>query len=949
MATKIEEILGRDINSIKELREEIKRLQDSIANSDKADQEYWETQRKIAAATEQLTSVTRGYKDAVDAASDSIIGMEREYRQYYNTYKMMSEEERNSPLGRETVAHLNELSNKLNETKKEAGNFKDNIGRYSESIIDAFGKMGISLGALQGPIVMLTKMFEEGNTNIINSINNVTNTLGSMSEKMAEMGGPVKAVTSGIQGFGAALKGLMANPIVAWLAAIVVAFKAVAAIVDRTREAINNNEESQMRLKEAMSQFQPVIDAVSNAFDKLGTVVVKVIGFISDAFAKLREIRGAVTDFLGITDGANKRIKEQNALYKELAKAQNNLTKTKREYQKLNAADNAEVQRLREEASEATNLEEKRKLLTEAKDKQAEIDARNIEVAQEELRILEEQSKLTANDAEMNDALAAAVAKVADAEATAANNARRFNKELKGGTSALNSSAGAAKNYREEARKLYEETIEYYKTEEQKLTEKYISEKKQLEKYHFDTKLLTKKYNEDMQKLADDAAKKAAEKRSQELQNRKTDRDKEQDILRETLPLVAVEAQMETLDNAKRKLLELQSIFKRVSSDYAEALSNGNNELAENLYNVLDTYDKAGIEALEGFETAKQLARDINDDFGIAVNTSHSVKNAIKDVKLQIQKLNDEWAELNLEEKFANAAKASNDLELDFVQGDMAGKMESEYRQLIAQNRWEELDTQRKALEQEIVDFRGTYDKKIELLTEYYAVVAEMRDKNVAAEELSATRTQEIWENAWDTFGAQTSSINNIINSYSQLIEAQKNDSKVTEQEAKKKQKTLENLEKVALAVNLAQIMASTVAGVQDIYRSYTAELALNAETAAATGPAAAATKAALDAKSLVSAILRATALISTGAANAAAAVNGTKAKLLQMNDTSSSGPVTAAATVQEINSTPYSYTRTIQTADEYDAIYNKEYFVSVTDINNTQNKVKVREDESSF
>lgn len=54
---------------------------------------------------------------------------------------------------------------------------------------------------------------------------------------------------------------------------------------------------------------------------------------------------------------------------------------------------------------------------------------------------------------------------------------------------------------RKEAERLYKETLDYYKKEEQLLKEKYEKEKALLEKYHKDTTALTRKYNEDLHKI----------------------------------------------------------------------------------------------------------------------------------------------------------------------------------------------------------------------------------------------------------------------------------------------------------------------------------------------------------------------------------------------------------------------------------------------------------------
>lgn len=62
----------------------------------------------------------------------------------------------------------------------------------------------------------------------------------------------------------------------------------------------------------------------------------------------------------------------------------------------------------------------------------------------------------------------------------------------------------------------------------------------------------------------------------------------------------------------------------------------------------------------------------------------------------------------------------------------------------------------------------------------------------------------------------------------------------------------------------------------------------------------------------------------------------------------SSSASVAAISTPTVADSTPYSYSRTLQTEEEEEKL-NQPIYVSVTDINNVQNKVKVREKNSTF
>lgn len=896
MATRIEEILGRDINSLKELREEIKRLQDSIASVDPTSKEFKDTTTKLIAAQEQLTSVTRAGKDENVAAKDSIVGMEKEYKALYNTYKMLTEEQRNSDFGQNMAESLNTLSNKLNETKKGVGNFKDNIGRYTDSIMDAFKQMGVSLGGLSAPL---------------------------------------KLATTGVKGLNTALK---ANPIMA----IVGAIQLLITVVKKMKDAISQNEELQMRWNQAMSAFQPIADAMANAVQKIAEQFVKFVEKIADALRWVREAKAAVTDFLGLTKGAKKAVQEQNKVYQDIAKSQNELIKNKREYQKLNAADEAEVQRLREEASETANLEERKKILTEAKEIQAQIDQRNIEVAKEELRILEEQAQLTANDAAMNDKLAAATAAVSQAEATAANNMRAFNKQLGLQKEQVDNYSSSVDTLKEQAKSLYEELIEDSKSEVQKLTEKYQKEKALLEKYHYDTTLLTKKYEKDMQKIRDDAAAEEARKLAERRQREREDREKEWEILNAS---TANDLEYETSEKALEKLKSVKRFIDDLGHQYADAVGE-DEEKANKLLEILNKLDNEGIQALANdFPNLIDAVDELNDKFGITITTSHSLENAIEETKKRLKELNDEAAQIRIDEKFKDSKQALYDDLLGALNGN-----ETDFARASAEAIYYDLQAQKDALEAELTNTKVGYDKKLELMEQYYDVVAQLRQSDWDAETAYIERLDNLWTDGFDALNDIQSSILTVVNAYSSLIQAQLNEGKITEEQAKKKKKTLLALEKVALAVNIAQIAASTAAGIMDVWKGYATETASNAVVAAATGPAAPATLAALNTKSRASAILKTTGLISTGLANIAAATMGTIAKVSAMkggDEGSASVPVQAS--VAEIDSTPYTYTRQMQTAEEEDAIYNKNIWVSVTDIESgLDHKVKVT-DESSF
>ena len=899
MADRLEEILGKRFNSLKELKEEIKRLQDSIVNLNTDSEEFIDTNKKLIAAQDQYTAVSRATRETINGEAGSINALRAEYRQLYNKYKALgTEDEKSIARRKELQGQLANLSNQINNEKKLVGDYTSNIGRYTESVLEAFSKMGGSVGGLVGPF---------------------------------------KTATQGITAFNTALK---ANPV----GAVIGLIMTLIGVLRQLGSSIKDDEENQMRMNEAMASFQPIIDAAKNAMTAFGSVIVKVVEFLGKAIDKTREAIAAFTDFLGITKGAKDAVKEQQKVYKDLAKSTNELTKAKREYQKLNAEDKAEVERLREEASETDNLTEKKALLEQAKAKQAEIDQRNIEVAKEELRILQTQDELTANSAEDNEKLAAAVAKVSEAEAQAAANARMFNKQLNSTEKATTSAAGAVKNYREEAKKIYEEAIENDKTEITKLTEKYEKEKKLLEKYHYDTTILTKQYNENLKKATQT-------QRNEEL---------------EKLNKYFTSAQNMWVNSAKAAGMSESEISLQLAKNALGVY----NQIAEATNKHMRLIDE-GLETVEeAFETTKENIELVN---AAGLNIDFPPEAWPEDIRERMEMakriigdygkiLNDEVEKMTNDLRFEKLDKAlSQGLETnlyeyvyDLLQKDNSAEGYQKIVESVSTMEYAILNEKRLAYETELNDFQGTQEQKLEILQNYYAIVGEMREREAAAAELEAERNEAITTSAFARFDAEASAIQTITNAMSSYIQAQLNDGKITKQESEKKIKTLKKLEAVALAVNIAQIAASTAAGIMDVWKSYGAELALNAETAAATGPAAAATKAALDAKSLAAAILRTGAIGTAGAANIAAAAMGSISKQqslsAQLEGTGgSTGGVSAVANVQEIDSTPYTYTRTLQTQEEYDDLTNRPVWVSVSDIESGLNqRVKVV-DESSF
>ena len=133
--------------------------------------------------------------------------------------------------------------------------------------------------------------------NFSDIVSQITGSVGPMS---TALGG----VTTGIAGFQTAWSNLtkvfMANP---WVAALTVLLGALMTIIKKVSDAIKGNETTSNKWSKAMATFQPILDAITNAFDWLAEVFVDAISTITDNLPGfLRNFgKGAkkVLDFIG--------------------------------------------------------------------------------------------------------------------------------------------------------------------------------------------------------------------------------------------------------------------------------------------------------------------------------------------------------------------------------------------------------------------------------------------------------------------------------------------------------------------------------------------------------------------------------------------------------------------------------------------------------------------------
>ena len=372
--------------SIKDLKAQIAALRKQLDDYAVGSEEATQTAQKLQQAQIDLTAAQKGAVDSTGKLTTTYNGLVAQMAKLKAEQKNVdiSTEE-----GRATFAKYAEEINGINDELKglDASNgvFSRNVGNYAQSFQEAFTAMGGSCATLQSGL------------------------------------GKVR------QGMNLLLK----HPLMLALAGIVL-------IVTKIAQAIKGNEENLNKVTLAFAPLRAAGTAISNIFDKLGTLVADVIAKFGSVSIWIEKVAKKFAEFarsLGLDDFANSienafsKAKATVAVEKELTKAEQDLAKRKREILVENKKLELEGSEARAKIAEKDKYTAQQRLAflntyTANYKKQLE---NNLEIAKEELRIAEGRAAQSANDAAANDALAQAQAKVYEQQIAYNNGLREVN------------------------------------------------------------------------------------------------------------------------------------------------------------------------------------------------------------------------------------------------------------------------------------------------------------------------------------------------------------------------------------------------------------------------------------------------------------------------------------------------------------------------------------------
>jgi hypothetical protein len=443
---------------------EIKNLTEAMNGVAKGTEDYTNILKELAENQEKLGKAMKTNKQEVTAAEGSYNALVKQMASLKKQWKETTDEVSRKALGNQ----IKDINGKLKKMDASIGNFQRNVGNYADGVKSAFGSMG---GAAKGMV------------------------------------GPLNSVK---QGFNA----LSAHPLMAVLTAL------AALLVNGIAKGFKNSEEAANKTKVAFAALQGIADAVNKAFEKVALWL-----------ANLTEKAVALIEKLGWLSPELKKSMEDR---KKIAQEQIKLDDKQRENIKKNADLEKEVAELRAQAADKTKYTaaERLKFLEEAELKEQEIAKNEVDALQLEYDIAYAKLQINKDNAELKQIEAEAYAKLTAAQTAYAQKVASSRKTISKTFKEMQTDAQQANQARLNLEKeLIQQELELAEdgSDEQLKLAKELRDKeleiqketlkqkiKNREDYEKAVKLATEAYNKDIIKLEREHARKEAEARVEE-------------------------------------------------------------------------------------------------------------------------------------------------------------------------------------------------------------------------------------------------------------------------------------------------------------------------------------------------------------------------------------------------------------------------------------------------
>ena len=354
-----------------------------------------ETARKIAELKEQQKQeqqITKLNVQLNNASAGSYNALSAQYRLNKIALNNLTAEERaNLPYAKKLEEDTKKIYEEMKRLQEATGKYTLNVGNYENAINSA---IGVNSKWYQG-LQQLGALFAGGFSN------------------------GVKTAGSAVAGFGKQLLALLANPIVATIAAVTAAFMALA-------EGISSSEDNTNLLNQVLAPFKRILTGVVSVLQTAAEFVLKVVrGFENLAMGASR-----LMERLPLVGNAIRKV--NNALQEniELTVRKQMLDKAERANTVEQAKLSMNVARMRNEAAKTNDPKRRAFLLSNAIALEHKMMLNEIQLAEEDLKIKKALAAQSQNDKETNDALAAAEVRLYKARETYYQRTMRMQKQL---------------------------------------------------------------------------------------------------------------------------------------------------------------------------------------------------------------------------------------------------------------------------------------------------------------------------------------------------------------------------------------------------------------------------------------------------------------------------------------------------------------------------------------
>ena len=327
--------------------------QKSREDADKELQALAATQRSLSSDMKSVKKEIDNQTKAYKLNEGSIQQMRAQLANMRKEYEEMSKAERNSARGDELLTKIQSTTDELKKLEQAQGDYRRSVGQYQNAIKN----LSPVLSEVFGKFAELSK--------------------GTMNVGVAFKNGITQ-----VKAFGAQLLKLLANPIVAIIAAI-------AAVVMKLVDSFKKNDEAMTELNAAFAAFKPVLDVIEKGFQKLVGVVTKVVSAIG------KVVKGVMSAIPGMKEYADAE--------EDIVRSTDALEESERQYSENHEQREAEIAELREKAVDGENytFKQRKEFLEKAgKLEQDDLKERKT-IAAEKVRIAEKQALLEIGEAEM--------------------------------------------------------------------------------------------------------------------------------------------------------------------------------------------------------------------------------------------------------------------------------------------------------------------------------------------------------------------------------------------------------------------------------------------------------------------------------------------------------------------------------------------------------------------